>query len=217
LAKTEPQRDQNEALLDRLAVRATDKRTIDGLLVVCDKGADKVAKGLKLIRDLDPVRYKRLLNDVERIWVTTLGPLAQFQSSTSTCEIDERYVLNEGTAPGMIASVIVHEATHARLFRMGIGYEEGRRARVEQVCLRRELAFAAKLPDQTKAGERAEATLDALPDFSDEAMAERRYTGIYEALVHLGLPSRIAGAIVSFGRWLNRRRPDQRGQGRGGA
>ena len=74
------------------------------------------------------------------------------------CVIDERFVVDEGTTPEMIASVIVHEATHARLFRMGIGYEEGRRARVEQVCLRRELAFAAKLPDRAKVGlQRAEA------------------------------------------------------------
>jgi hypothetical protein len=209
LGKTEPPRDQSAVLrfLDWLAIKATKKRTIDGLLVVCDKRPDKVAEGLKLIRDFDPIRYRRLLGDVKRIWVTALpGALAQFRNSTSTCEIDERFVLNEGTAPEMIASVIVHESTHARLFRMGIGYEEGRRARVEQVCLRRELAFAAKLPDQTKAGGRAEATLNALPDLSDEAFAEREYAGGRDALVYLGLPSAVAEAIVSFGRWLNRRR-----------
>jgi hypothetical protein len=209
LAKSEPQRDQGKvsAFLDRLAIKATRKRMIDGLPVVCDKGADKVAEGLKLIRDLDPIRYRRLLGDVKLIWVTAvLGALAQFRNSTSTCEIDERFVVDEETTPEMLASVIVHEATHARLSRMGIGYEEGRRVRVEQVCLRRELAFAAKLPDKAKAGQRAEQSLNALPDLSDEAFAEREYAGARDALVYLGVPSVVAGAIVSTGRWLNRRR-----------
>jgi len=37
----------------------------------------------------------------------------------------------------------VHEATHARLRRYGIGYEEGLRQRVEEANFRRELAFAS--------------------------------------------------------------------------
>jgi hypothetical protein len=210
LAKSEPQHDQRPVLrfLDWLAIKATRKRTIDGLPVVCDKGADKVAEGLKLIRDFDSIRYRRLLGDVKLIWVTALpGALAQFRNSTSMCVIDERFVVDERTTPEMIASVIVHEATHARLFRMGIGYEESRRVRVEQVCLRRELAFAAKLPDRARVGlQSAEALLNALPDLSNEALTEREYADGRDALVYLGVPGVIAGAIVSIGRRLNRRR-----------
>ena len=59
--------------------------------------------------------------------------------------LDERFVTNPETTIERIASVIVHEATHARMERCGIGYAEDQRARIETVCFRRELAFAVRL------------------------------------------------------------------------
>jgi hypothetical protein len=48
-------------------------------------------------------------------------------------------VLAETSSAELIVAAIVHEATHARLSRRGIGDDEN--ACVEAVCLRRELAF----------------------------------------------------------------------------
>ena len=75
--------------------------------------------------------------------------------------------------PELIASVIVHEATHARLMRCGIGYEEELRARVEKVCLRRELAFAAKLPNGEQIRAQTDPELGYLPPsyWTNEAFA----------------------------------------------
>ena len=50
--------------------------------------------------------------------------MASFNHSLNACQLDERFVLDEKSGPELIASVIVHEATHARLMRCGIGYEE---------------------------------------------------------------------------------------------
>jgi hypothetical protein len=181
--------------------------TIDGLLIVSDKGTDKIVEALGLIRDFDPVRYKRLLRDVRQILVTTLpSSVAQWADSSRACELDERYVIHQETTPELVASCIVHEATHARLMRCGIGYEEEMRDRVERVCLRREIAFAAKLPAGTDRLEQVEATLAAMPDFSDKAMNERHLDGLRDALLYLNMPAWLVDLTVSYRRRRHRRR-----------
>ena len=112
-----------------------------------DAGLDRILEAIRVIRIHDPVRYRRMVKDVERIWVCTVsGSVAQFQRKTWMCQLDENFVDSESTTPELLASAIVHEATHARLFRMGFGYDETVRASVEGICLRRELAFAARIP-----------------------------------------------------------------------
>ena len=108
----------------------------------------RVEAALRLIKTYDRIRYDRLIRDLDRIWVKVLpASIASFNHSLNACQLDERFVLAEKSSPELIASVIVHEATHARLMRCGIGYDAALRVRVEKVCLRRELAFAAKLPN----------------------------------------------------------------------
>ncbi|RUY87881.1 hypothetical protein, partial [Mesorhizobium sp. M7A.F.Ca.CA.003.01.2.1] len=50
------------------AVKLSGTRTIDGLLIISDKGTDKIVEALQLIRDFDPVRYRRLLGDVRQVF-----------------------------------------------------------------------------------------------------------------------------------------------------
>ncbi|WP_181182689.1 hypothetical protein [Mesorhizobium sp. B3-1-9] len=198
-----------ERFLNWLSLKLHDKRSIDGLLIVYigDEKINKVAAALKLISDFDPVRYKRMRHDLNRIWVLTIaGWVARYRQATSTCELDERFVLNEGTTPERIASTIVHEATHARLGRCGIGYKEELRARVEQVCIRREMAFAKKLPRGADIGQRAEVKLNTLSNLSDAAMAERYYEGKRKALLYLGGPRWLNDRVISLHRWLHLRR-----------
>jgi hypothetical protein len=149
-----------------------------------------VSEALSLIRQHDPIRYKRIVRDLTRIWVMLLpGNIGQFRESTWTCELDQRFILDGKTGPELIASAIVHEATHARLSRAGIEYEEESRTRIEQVCVRRQLAFAATLPNGTEARSWAEQISDGSPgDMSNAAMANRTFDGWIEAARHLGLP-----------------------------
>jgi hypothetical protein len=200
--------------IDRLArkgvVKLSASQTIDGLVIVGDKGTDKIVAALGLIREFDPVRYKRLLRDVRQVLVTVLpASVAGWAETSQACELDERYLIREATTPEHVAATIVHEATHARLMRCGIGYEEKLRDRVERVCLRREIAFAARLPVGVDAGQGAEATLQAMPDFSDRAMSERYLDGLRDALLYLNMPAWLVNLTIFYRRWRHGRRFDR--------
>lgn len=199
---------------DFLAIKFNNKRTIDGLPVFYNsdhagKDADKVVAALRLIQKFDLVQYRRVVCDLNRIWITTIpGAIGRFIKSTSTCELDRRFVLDEHTATEQIASTIVHEATHAHLFRRGIGYEERLRARVEGICMGREQAFAAKLPDGASIRNWVEASrveLESL-EFSNVAMHARRIDDSRNALLDLNAPAWLADVIVFFARRRHQRR-----------
>jgi hypothetical protein len=132
------------------------RRTVDDIEIACSTEAEfeRVVAALDLIRISDPLSCKRLHRDVVRIVVHALpGNRAQYSARRQAVEIDPRYVLSDVVTAGDIASSIVHEATHARLENLGIGYEEQHRQRIEGVCMRRELAFLKRVPDG--GGERA--------------------------------------------------------------
>jgi len=174
-------------------------KCIDGLLVgtwESDAKAEAVLRrvegALGLIKAHDRLRYERLVRDLERVRVWLLpGSSGSYNKALRSCELDSRYVLDETSSLEMIASTIVHEATHARLMRCGIGYETKLRARVEMACVRRQQAFAAKLPNGGQVREFAERSLewcsvDAY--WTDTALEERYVEGSIEAMRHLGLP-----------------------------
>jgi len=182
------------------------------MLIVYDadkgsKDADRVAAALQLIQEFDPIKYRRLVRDLKRIWITTIpGAVGRYVKSTSTCELDERFVLGEYTVTEQIAGVIVHEATHARLDQQGIGYEEKLRDRVEQVCMGRELAFAAKLPDGSRIRQWVEVRQKEPSDYSDIALHASQIQSARAALLHLDAPSWFADTIVFLARWRHQRR-----------
>jgi hypothetical protein len=182
----------------------------------------RVMEALSLIERYDPLQYARVTHDLKRVWVNLLADArACFRRSLEACVLDERYVLAKTTTPEMIAKTIVHEATHARLERWGIEYEEKLRPRIEAICIRRELAFIAKLPNGQPLQEEAARKLEWCvrnPDhFSPVSFRQRRDRGAVEALRYLGIPSWLIGTIVkaliaiSFVRRLVRRiaRPAQ--------
>jgi hypothetical protein len=45
-----------------------------------------------------------------------------------------------------LATLIAHEAVHARLMHAGIPYSEPLKARIETLCVKEEIALATKLP-----------------------------------------------------------------------
>lgn len=193
---------------DRYALLFSKGRRVDGLWIghfLCDpRVLDRVEEALRLIKAHDPVRYIRLLGDVDRIWVMLLPVYwGIFEDSLRACKLDERFVLAEASSPEMIAATIVHEATHARLTHRGIGYEdEELRARVERVCFRRERAFAAKLLNGAEVRAQANARLDGYrADYwSDTAFVDRFDEGSAENLRYLGRSERLIRVVFAFRR-----------------
>jgi hypothetical protein len=194
-------------LADRLALRFSTSRYVDGLWIGAwedepESILRRIEEALSLIKRYDRVRYERLIRDLKRVWVVVLpGDLANFDYKIRTCRIDTRYCLAATTTPELIATTIVHEATHARLWRCGIRYEEAQRPRIEEICLRREIAFAAKLPNGEDARDQAERTLALCATgayWTSAAFRERYIEGSVEAVRYLGAP----GWLARVFRWL---------------
>jgi hypothetical protein len=126
--------------------------------------------------------------------VGALVPSARacYDGSLRACILDERFILLETTTLEEIACAIVHEATHAKLERWGVGYEENERSRIEAVCLRRELNFIAKLPPSEPLREQTERTLEWCVSnndyFSNANFQQRDHEGIVETFRHLETP-----------------------------
>jgi hypothetical protein len=199
-------RQSRPSLAERLLLQCLISRIVEGLWVGVGREADakeqidrifaRVEEALRLIGRHDPPRYKRLLRDPQRVLVLRLpDSSASYNHALAACQIDTRYVLAEDSAIDVIAATIVHEATHARLMSCGIGYAEALRTRVERICVRRELAFAAKLPDGTRVREKAEQTLSWLkePGYSEvltnQALEKRFVEGSAKVLHELGVPN----------------------------
>jgi hypothetical protein len=204
------QESRSPNLITRLMLRTSASRRIDGLWIGSfDNDAEPrlrpVEEALNLIKIYDPVRYAHLIRDLERIWVTVIsGGLAHFDPSICACVLDERHLLNNANPPERIAASIVHEATHARLWRSGIGYEgEELRARVEAVCFRRERAFAAKLPNRNgqRNREQADQKLAAYADrgyWTDEAFYTREVQDVHKTLQYLGMPNWLVRVVMAI-------------------
>jgi hypothetical protein len=165
-------------------------------------GLRRVEDALRLIKDHDPLHYSRIISNLERIWVDLLpNARAIYEPSLNACKLDERFVLLETTTLPQIASSIVHEATHARLERWGISYDDEKaRPRIEAICLRRELNFVGKLPQAEPLREEIARTLEwCIGDhnyFSNINLWQMTDQGNIEVLRHLGTPDWIVSVVL---------------------
>jgi hypothetical protein len=183
-------------------------RQIDGLWVGCyykdDAGASlrHVEDALHLIKAYDPRRYGRLLRDLERIWVLLIvGGIGHFDGLLWACVLDPRFVLNETRTTEQIAATIVHEATHARLWRCGFRYSKEARPRIEAICFRRERAFATKLPNGEQVQEDADSRLKGYASqeyWTDEAFRQRYEEGLSSVLETAGVPKWMVSASLAI-------------------
>ena len=182
--------------------------TVDGLWIGAfdtKKEAEpllrRVSDALQLIKTYDPLRYRRVLNELERIWVSLLpGAIACFVARRKSCDIDSRYVLSYTLEE--LASVIVHEATHGVLRRRHIGYDEPLRERVERACVRQQLVFARKLPHGEAAQETAERALAYPPEiWADSAFRDRYREGMLSMGRHIGVPLWLVRAMLNLRRY----------------
>ena len=107
---------------------------------------DKVARSLNLIELLSSRHYHRIRLHIRRIFVLPLRNAGgSWWPVRHVCALDHASVFER--SPGLIATYLVHEATHARLDRLGPGVYLGRkRLRSEACCLRNQLSFSVLLP-----------------------------------------------------------------------
>ena len=200
------------SLIDRILLWMSSGKDIDGLWVGTETEAERVLPrveaALGLIKTHDRQRYDRIVADLDRVWVRLLTTyVAQFSPSWSACFLDERFVLGDTTDAAHIAAAIVHEATHARLWRCGFGYDEEVRQRVEAVCVRREVAFANKLPDGERIRAVAAEALALSPTYwTGVAAQERHYEGSLQALHYLRYDW-LARPLLAILKWRQGRTP----------
>jgi hypothetical protein len=193
------------AAIVRLFLWMCTSRNIDGLWVGAMKdkrhpALRRVEDALQLLKTHSPFHYARVLRSLTRVWVHLVGGFdAHYDRSLNACVLDERFILRETTTLEEIASTIVHEATHARLERWGIGYTEKERPRIEAICLRRELNFIAKLPHSEALNEQKARTLEwcnSGPDyFSDANFRQSIEAGEIETLRYLNVPGWLIRAV----------------------
>ena len=148
----------------RAAVLLGRKQTVQGITVVDlvirdeDRAAlAAVGDAIELIARYDGARYRRMLRDVRYLVVThTAASAGEYREDIRSILLDATNIVRQ--TPTSVAMVIVHEATHARLWRMGAGRHPDR-ARVEGACVGAEIQFARKIPGTERLIAGAEAKL----------------------------------------------------------
>ncbi len=194
----------NLSLADKIALWLSTSRMVDGLWIGSaqsdsEPALQRVEAALRLIQRFAPLHYQRVKNHLSRIWVQLVPHGAGcYLHSFNACLLDERVVTSETTTVEWIASAIVHEATHARLEKRGIRYNEAVRLRIERICVRRELDFARHLSGvdalQEEIARRLDWCNDENADFTDRNMWQKIDKGHAEALRHLGAPEWVIAA-----------------------
>jgi hypothetical protein len=84
--------------------------------------------------------YSRVVTELHRVVFLESGP--EFWPRSRACVLDGILEQSEITT----ACQLVHEATHARLWRIGFRYQEEIRYRIERICVRAELELLANIP-----------------------------------------------------------------------
>jgi hypothetical protein len=166
--------------------------------------ADLAAAGaaLALLAVTSPRAVARLRRDVPRVALTTLHGLAGgYSYGTGWVLLDVEYLRTH--QPGCVAALLVHEATHARIRRMGAITLRGRAERVERRCVREQAAFAETLPVGVGVCDQCAAAIargTAGGWWAPDREGERRAAGARE----LGAPRWLVERVRRFGRWMAR-------------
>ncbi|WP_456733793.1 hypothetical protein [Bradyrhizobium sp. USDA 3364] len=160
----------------------------------------RVEAALRLMERFAPLHYQRVKKSLSRIWVQLVPHGAGcYLHSLNACLLDERVIASKDTTLEWIASAIVHEATHARLEKRGIHYDEAVRNRIERICARRELDFARRLSGVETLHEEITRRLDLCNEenafYTDQNMRQTIDQGNAEMLRHLGTPEWVIALV----------------------
>jgi hypothetical protein len=194
------------SLVERMDLWLSKGHVVDGIWVGsfssdAKPAIQRIEDALRLIERCAPLHYRRIKKNLARIWVHLVPHGAGcYLHSLNACLLDERIVASETTTVEWIASAIVHEATHARLEKLGIRYDEAVRQRIERICARRELDFARHLSGVDALLEEITWRLDRCSDentpYTDQNMWEKIDQGNAEILRHLGTPEWVITLVL---------------------
>jgi len=173
----------------RLAFMGAERQVMGGLWIGVasphwddddKKLLSKVVSAVQLLATHDPKRFARIRRDLKRVFVFWIpGSWGRYFAPLDMCLLDTAFVADATTTPELLAATIAHEATHARLTKSGIGYDRSIQPRVERICLKAELDFAAKLPNAQRVREVAEASMAAADSYWSSPERAQRYRQAY--------------------------------------
>lgn len=144
----------------------------------------RATAALQLIARSDRMRIHKLRTGTRGLLFTHAGG-GSYLPSLNICRFGIEYSARR--TPLQLAMTIVHESTHARLARLGCGYEAEIREEVERTCVGAEITFAEKIPGSQEEIERARALL-AREWWKEEALTIQAKTD----LERLGVPPWLA-------------------------
>lgn len=108
----------------------------------------KLAEALKLIGEVEPSVLEHLQRDA-RCLLVTLGPGGHFLQGSRICRLGIESVMKRPSL--QLAMLIVHEATHARLWGEGRRFRPEEQGEAEKLCVQAEVEFAARVPNSEAA------------------------------------------------------------------
>jgi len=196
---------------DWLRRRITHTETIDGITVTIVAAqwellAIRLRAAIELIRLHDPYRLtmlRRYLAGGIQVDHRVVSRFAEFDWRTRSCKLHPDYISSDAP-PEELATTLVHEATHARLWHVGFRYETAQsRVREEAICMRQEIALARRLPGGVAISEtlqRQLASLD-LRDYDDAAFA-RRFLAHRLRLIRKARKSGVSGWLLRSGGFI---------------
>jgi hypothetical protein len=118
----------------------------------------KLGAALALVETHAPRRFATLRHDLRQLLACGRpDAAAQYDPERQLCELYVDWVKREDVSPEIVASAIVHEAEHARLWRLGFRYAPELHARIERLCHRAERVFGKRLPNGAAVVAQAEA------------------------------------------------------------
>ena len=106
-----------------------------------DSLLNRLTDALKLLEEIDPNHYRRLLRNRCRILVLD-GAYAHYLCSVNVIVLGPSLILEESVEE--LAATLVHEATHARIHQWA-RYSPRTQRRIERLCLEQELVFFERL------------------------------------------------------------------------
>ena len=161
---------------------------------------ERLNEALELLRSHVPARYSRVLRSLNGFLVVGTDSInADYDPANSVCRLGEKFIAAPTTTAAALACTVVHEATHAWLFRLGIGYHPAIRHRVELVCIKASLFAAQRLPGAEVEVEYCRGQMSIEPEFfSDEKFLERSTDHLRE----LGCPEWIIRTLL----WIRQKR-----------
>ena len=159
---------------------------------------DRMVAGLDLLAHYEPSIVARLRHDAKGIlvWEREISSgVASWHFGIKLIFANARFLCDPETTSADVAAMLVHEATHARLDRLGYGSD--RRARIEALCFRRERAFARRLPDSQGLLEEIERQLQRDPSYWADTVHLQR---VADELTKLGVPAWVIRVIQRVSR-----------------